>query len=105
MNFLNDIRKLRKAKGWTQKQLAEISGIHQGDISKIESGKANVEVSTLMSLIAALNADFVLVPKRIIGSVQEMVNGHIDPKHKTYSPVKSVRDDLFIPDSDGDDDV
>jgi hypothetical protein len=55
-----------------------------------------------MSLIAALNADFVLVPKRIIGSVQEMVNGHLDPKNKTYSPVKSVRDELFIPDSDDD---
>ena len=36
--------------GMTQKQLAEVTGIYQADISKIERGLANPSVSTLKRL-------------------------------------------------------
>ncbi len=45
----------RKSRNLTQKQLAEMTGINQADISKIEHGTANPSVKTLMRLAAAMN--------------------------------------------------
>ncbi len=40
----------RKATGLTQKELAEKTGIAQGDISKLESGNVNPSLKTLQRL-------------------------------------------------------
>lgn len=45
----------RKAAGITQKQLAEKSGIAQGDISKLENGNANPSLRTLQRLAKGMN--------------------------------------------------
>ena len=45
----------RKYSGITQKQLAERSGIAQGDISKIENGNANPSLNTLKRLASGMN--------------------------------------------------
>ena len=44
----------RKASGLTQKQLAEITGIAQADISKLENGNANPSLRTLQRLADGL---------------------------------------------------
>lgn len=44
----------RKSAGLTQKQLAEKTGIAQGDISKLESGNANPSLKTLQRLASAM---------------------------------------------------
>lgn len=44
----------RKEKGITQKQLSEITGIAQGDISKIENGNANPSIKTLKRIAAGM---------------------------------------------------
>lgn len=44
----------RKETGLTQKQLAEKSGISQGDISKLENGNANPSLRTLQRLAAGM---------------------------------------------------
>jgi len=45
----------RKNTGLTQKQLAERTGIAQGDISKIENGNANPSLRTLKRIAEAMN--------------------------------------------------
>ena len=40
----------RKAAGMTQKELADKTGIAQGDISKLENGNANPSLKTLQRL-------------------------------------------------------
>ncbi|MCL2287097.1 MAG: helix-turn-helix domain-containing protein [Firmicutes bacterium] len=45
----------RKNAGLTQKQLSEITGINQGDISRLENGEANPSLKTLKRLAAATN--------------------------------------------------
>lgn len=40
----------RKTAGMTQKELAEKTGIAQGDISKLETGSANPSLKTLQRL-------------------------------------------------------
>lgn len=44
----------RKACGITQKELAERTGIAQGDISKLENGSANPSIRTLQRLAAGM---------------------------------------------------
>ena len=44
----------RKASGLTQKELAERTGISQGDISKMENGSANPSIRTLQRLAAGM---------------------------------------------------
>ncbi len=44
----------RNSKGLTQKELSALSGIAQGDISKLENGNANPSVKTLQRLADAM---------------------------------------------------
>ncbi|MCL1786443.1 MAG: helix-turn-helix domain-containing protein [Defluviitaleaceae bacterium] len=43
----------RKASGLTQKQLSELTGITQGDISRLENGNGNPSLNTLKRLAMA----------------------------------------------------
>ena len=47
----------REAKDLTQKQLAEVTGITQADISRLENGTANPSLRTLKRLAAGLGMD------------------------------------------------
>ena len=49
------IRKLRKAKGWRQIDLAQHSGVHEVHISDLERGSREVGLKTLFALSQALN--------------------------------------------------
>ena len=40
----------RRASGMTQKELSDLTGIAQGDISKLEKGNANPSLRTLIRL-------------------------------------------------------
>jgi DNA-binding XRE family transcriptional regulator len=51
-----ELRELRKEHKLTQKQLATLSGIDQGEISRIERGQTNPTASTLAALLAPLGA-------------------------------------------------
>ena len=44
----------RKTQHITQKQLSELTGIAQGDISKLENGSANPSIKTLQRLANGL---------------------------------------------------
>jgi XRE family transcriptional regulator, regulator of sulfur utilization len=51
-----EVRQLRKQHKLTQKQLAAVSGINQGEISRIERGQANPTATTLAALLTPLGA-------------------------------------------------
>ncbi len=51
----------RRKRGWTQKKLATKTGIHQSEISNIESGQANPTYKTLQIVAAALGGKIDLV--------------------------------------------
>ena len=58
-----DVIALRLAHGWTQTELAERSGVDQGDISRIERGLSNATEATLGRLAAALDAELHMVAR------------------------------------------
>ncbi|MCL2549054.1 MAG: helix-turn-helix domain-containing protein [Symbiobacteriaceae bacterium] len=45
----------RRKSGLTQKQLSSLSGVAQGDISKMENGNANPSLRTLQRLASAMD--------------------------------------------------
>ena len=57
----------RKEKKLTQKQLSELTGINQADISKIEKGVANPSLKTIQRLADGLNMSVKIefVPNRL----------------------------------------
>lgn len=59
----NRIRELRKAKGWTQEQLAEAAGLHYSYIGGVERGDRNISLETLEKIITGLNVPAVEIFK------------------------------------------
>jgi transcriptional regulator with XRE-family HTH domain len=57
-----ELAEVRKAKGLTQQQLSERSGVPQSEISKIESGRANATELTLFKVVHAMGYAFRLEP-------------------------------------------
>jgi transcriptional regulator with XRE-family HTH domain len=54
MSLGGNIRRFRQAKGWTQGQLSERTGIKIGHLSKLEQDEGDPKASTLYKLIDAL---------------------------------------------------
>lgn len=61
---MEELKRLRMRRGYSQRQLAARSGIDQGSISDIEAGKRSPSVSTLERLVGAMDAEMAdLYPK------------------------------------------
>lgn len=60
MHIGNRIREARKAKGWTQAQLAERSGLTQAAVSRIES-RPDTQTATVRRVCGPLGLDLELV--------------------------------------------
>jgi ribosome-binding protein aMBF1 (putative translation factor) len=54
-------RDARVARGWSQRELSEQSGVRQADISRIERGAGNPTEATLQRLASALEKRLELV--------------------------------------------
>ena len=52
--FGEQVRRLRKAKGLSQEQLAELAGLHRNYIGGIERGERNVALLNIVRLARAL---------------------------------------------------
>ena len=53
--FGEKVRAARKAKGWTQEDLAHESGLAVVQVSRIERGVREIRLTTLLRLVKALN--------------------------------------------------
>lgn len=97
---LTSIRRFRNSATLTQAKVADLSGVAQSKLSKIERGVANPEIATLNAICAALDAELIIVPRRIGGDVRNMVDRHLNRRVSAGIPVMSVRDEIFIPDGE-----
>ncbi|WP_343745814.1 helix-turn-helix transcriptional regulator [Chitinophaga sp.] len=57
INLGKNIRAVRKAVGLTQLDIEVRTGIDRADISKIENGKKNIELYTIVKLAEAMEAE------------------------------------------------
>jgi len=62
------IQSERLRRNMTQKQLASLIGKHQKTISAIENGNDGTKLDTLLSVIAVLDLDLQVIPRRKDGT-------------------------------------
>jgi transcriptional regulator with XRE-family HTH domain len=48
------IRELRKRKGWSQEELAEVSGLHYTYIGSVERGERNLTLRSIQTIAGSL---------------------------------------------------
>jgi len=83
MSYLNDqilssLKKARKAKGLSQRELSAKSGVPQSHISKIENGAVDLRVSSLIAIARTLDLELELVPRKTVPAVQSIVRKTIN---------------------------
>lgn len=96
--FLKSIRQLRRREGLTQESLARVVGVAQARISGMENGEGNPTIETVRAVADALDAEIVIVPRRILKSVKTMVEDYLEPGVRDNRDPGSALDDVFIPD-------
>lgn len=77
MDFVTteDLKRLRQAAGFTQKQLAKKAGVSQSFIARIERGTVDPRFSTMRRIVAALTSSrSTLTAKDIMSSPVESIN-------------------------------
>ena len=55
--FARNLKKARKARGISQEDLADKSGLALSQIARIETGRLNTSISTVYAILKALNAE------------------------------------------------
>jgi predicted transcriptional regulator len=60
--LMSEIFRARRDKGVTQKQLEEVSGVKQPIIARVENGKTDPQLSTLLKILRALGKTIAIIP-------------------------------------------
>ena len=62
MVIIDELIEIRKAKGFTQKDLADAACLTQSVIARLECKKATPQLDSLLKVASALGCDLALVP-------------------------------------------
>lgn len=73
-----EVRKARKARRMSQREVEERTGIHQTQLSRIENGMVDARVSDAIQMARAVGLEFVLVPRRTLPTVYRLMTEHMD---------------------------
>jgi HTH-type transcriptional regulator/antitoxin HipB len=96
-----ELARRRKAKGLTQADLGRRIGLPQSHISRIEHGKTDLRLSSLLDLARLLDLEVMLVPREVVPVVRSVVaaaEGDRRPAGETglaltESPLYRLQDD------------
>lgn len=61
-SLITELVEARRARGISQRQLEELSGIKQPQIARMERGDANPQLDTLLKVLAPLGKTLAIVP-------------------------------------------
>lgn len=71
--IIEALKSAREAKGLSQRALSARTGVPQSHISKIESGNADIRLSSLITLARALELELRLVPRRALPAIESVI--------------------------------
>ncbi|MDT1060722.1 helix-turn-helix transcriptional regulator [Paracoccus sp. CPCC 101403] len=66
------LREARRAQGLTQSELGDRAGVRAHHISNIENGVTNPTAATVLSLFAALELDWQVVPRATGARIEDI---------------------------------
>ncbi len=70
--IIDALKQARTRAGLSQRALSARTGLPQSHISKIESGRGDITLSTLVDLARALDMELMLVPRKMIPAVENI---------------------------------
>ena len=74
MDIGQNIKRIRKEKGLTQKRLGELCGINEANIRKYELGGAKPKIETIQKIAEALQVPLSdLIPPEMFGIANDMI--------------------------------
>lgn len=89
-----NLKAAREAKGLSQRALADLAGVAQSHISKIESGTVDLRHSSLVELARALGLEVMLVPRKTLPAIQSIVRSSMAGTGvETVKPAYSLEDE------------
>lgn len=90
------VRKIRKARGLTQEQLAEKSDLSLSYISDVERGMRNISLELLGKIIAALKITPVQLFEDVDTASEHFNDGNVSLKIDTLNLLLGNRDEVII---------
>lgn len=84
------LKQAREEKGLSQRALADLTGLPQSHISKIESGGVDIRLSSLIEIARALELELELVPRPALPAVQAIIRQGINPRENAPFRVPNV---------------
>ncbi|MFT0849701.1 helix-turn-helix transcriptional regulator [Achromobacter sp. F4_2707] len=72
-NLMADFARVRQARGMTQAELAESSGLSRMAVQKAESGATDPRLSTLQVMARAMGMELMLVPSALRPDLEQFV--------------------------------
>jgi len=79
------LKAAREAAGLNQRALAAMTGLQQGQLSRIETGAVDPRLSSVIEMARALELELVLVPRRALLAVQAMLSSRTEAGRPAYS--------------------
>ena len=73
------LKQARTGKALSQRAAGELSGVHQYQVSKIEKGRVDPRLSTLLQLSRAVGLELRLVPRQALPAVDGLLRGLAGP--------------------------
>ncbi|HZC17942.1 MAG TPA: helix-turn-helix transcriptional regulator [Caulobacteraceae bacterium] len=74
-SLADTIRRARRAKGWSQRELGARAHIPQAQISRIENQEVDPQATTLLELARTLDLELLLAPRSAVTAVEAVVRG------------------------------
>ncbi|MEA3640869.1 MAG: helix-turn-helix transcriptional regulator [Lamprobacter sp.] len=78
------LKAAREAAGLSQRALSTMTGLQQGQLSKIESGLVDPRLSSVLEMARALELEPVLVPRRSLLAVRALLGLDADAGRPAY---------------------
>lgn len=69
----NALKQARERKGLSQRALSDLANVPQAQISKIENGSVDLQVSTLLRLARTLDLEPVLAPRKSLSAITSII--------------------------------
>ena len=68
-----ELRKARRGRRMSQREMENLTGIRQSHLSRIENGRADPKLSQAVQMARAVELEFVLVPRRALAAAARLL--------------------------------
>jgi len=83
---IKQLRQARLSQGFSQAQLCERVKFPQSHLSKIESGKSDPRLSSVVEVGRSLDLELVFVPRVLVPAVESLVRGESSDMKPAWLP-------------------